>query len=60
MIAEVWMCGAFQRVQRPFEPYRCTEPYGHAGQHQAVIDGETVAEWSALSRPAADTKEETP
>lgn len=41
-----WHCGAFQpRPLRPMEPYRCTRPYGHIGDHQAVIDGEILAQW---------------
>ncbi|WP_165521819.1 hypothetical protein [Micromonospora zingiberis] len=41
-----WLCGAFQaHPPREMKPYRCTQPYGHAGPHRADLDGEMLAEW---------------
>jgi hypothetical protein len=37
-----WMCGAFQPTD---QPYRCTRPYDHDGDHQAVLDGLELARW---------------
>ncbi|MGW3608958.1 hypothetical protein ACWD6N_03565 [Micromonospora sp. NPDC005163] len=41
-----WACGAFQSDPPPeMDPYRCSEPYDHPGDHQAVIVGQVVAQW---------------
>lgn len=45
-IEPVWACGAFEPNEPPgLEPYRCTEPYDHPGDHLAEIDGRVVAQW---------------